>query len=173
MSLTTAQQVRLKIQDIPAVADNTYYGDGTATLHALPHRNITSGTAFVPLGKTAWTATSAMFDASGFVAFSGVVAANSAFRVRYVHSVFSDEEIGHFTTAGGTVNGAALQAVEALMFDSLKRARWMAPDGAQYDDTQAQSMLLQMHRTLGEQAKDEAIAGGAVESWGLEQENWS
>jgi len=172
MTLSTAQQVRLKIQDLPAVANDTYYGDGTATLFLLPHRNLTSGTAYVPIGGTAWTATGAVFDASGYVQFSGILPAGSAFRVQYVHSVFSDEEIGHFTAAGGTVNGAALQAIEALMFDSLKRARWMAPDGTQFDDTQAQGQLLRMYEVLGQQAKEEAIAGGAVESWGMEQENY-
>lgn len=41
MSLTTAQQIRLKIADIPRLADQTYYGDGLASSFALPHNNIT------------------------------------------------------------------------------------------------------------------------------------
>jgi len=171
MALTTAQQVRLKIQDQPLVADATYEGNGTATIHALPHRNLTSATAFVPDGKTAWSATGCTFDASGFVAFSGVIAANSAFRVRYVYSVFSDDEIGHFTAEGGNVNGAALAAIETLMFDSLKRARWMAPDGTQYDDTQAQAQLRHMWDRLHQAAADDAISGGAISSWAMNQEN--
>lgn len=172
MTLTTAQQVRLKIQDAPIIADETYYGNGTAVTFVLPHRNITSATAYVPAGGTAWSATGATFSPSGYVTFSGVISANSAFRVNYVHTTFSDDEINHFITAGGTVNGAALQAVEALMFDSLRRARWMAPDGTQYDDTQAQAMLSRMWEQLQRAAGDEAIAGGSMESWALEQENY-
>jgi hypothetical protein len=176
MALTTAQAVRLRVQDLPTVANETYYGDGTAVLFLLPHRNITSGTAYVPIGKTAWTATGASFDASGYVTFSGIIPANSAFRVQYVHSNFSDDEIGHFTAVGGTVNGAALEAVQTLMFDSLKRARWMSPDGTQHDDTQAQSMLSRMYTQLkaavDETDAEAAAAGGEMQSWALEQENY-
>lgn len=170
MALTTAQQVRLRIQDIPALANDTHYGDGTATLFVLPHANVTSGSAYVPIGGTAWTATGAAFNASGYVQFSGIIPANSAFRLSYVYSTFSDDEINHFTAVGGSVNGAALEAVQALMFDSLKRARWMAPDGSQHDDTQAQGQLMRMYEAFKSDAKDDAIGGGAVESWALNQE---
>lgn len=176
MALTTAQQVRLRIQDIPIVANDTYYGDGTATMFLLPHRNIAGGTAYVPVGKTAWSATGATFDPSGYVVFNSIIPANSAWRAQYVYSTFSDEEIGHFITAGGTVDRAALQAVEALMFDSLRRARWMSPDGTQYDDTQAQAMLSRMYeqfRSAIERADAEnAAAGGEMQSWALRQETY-
>ena len=170
MALTTAQQVRLKIADAPLLADATYHGDGTADSFVLPHSNITSATAYVPLGATAWTATGCTFNASGAVAFSGVISANSAYRVTYTHSTFSDEEIGNFLTAGGaSVNGAALEACEALMFDATKRSRWMAPDGSQFDDTKAQDHLRGMWSALRQGAADEAIAGGSIASYSLTQ----
>ena len=46
MTLTTAQQVRLKIADLPRLADVTYYGDGLASAFLLPHTNLSSGSAF-------------------------------------------------------------------------------------------------------------------------------
>ena len=49
MTLTTAEQVRLRIQDKPIVFDSTFYGDGTATTFALGVTNVTSATAFVPI----------------------------------------------------------------------------------------------------------------------------
>lgn len=172
VTLTTAQHVRLRIQDIPTRIDATYAGDGTAASYALPHRNVTSGSAFVPVGNTAWSATGATFDASGFVSFSGSISANSPFRTVYVHSTFSDEEIDQFLSVGGSVNGASQEAVMALMFDGLKRARWAAPDGSSYDDTAALRTLKDLYDTLRMELEDEAISGGGVESWALEQGNY-
>lgn len=171
MTLTTAQQVRLKVQDPPTLADDAYYGDGMASSFALPHRNVTSGSAFVLGTGGQWSGTGATFNPSGVVVFSGVISASSGFRLNYTHTVFSDDEIGHFTAVGGTVNGAAVEAIEALMFDSLKRARWIAPDGSQYDDTAAQRQLQAMWDRLHAQAADEAISGGGITSWALNQEN--
>jgi hypothetical protein len=168
MVLTTAQQVRLKIQDIPTLVDATYVGDGSASAFLLPHRNITSGSAFV-MGAGTWTSTGATFNASGMVSFSGTISANTAFRTTYVQSVFSDDEIGHFTAVGGSVNGAALEAVHSLMFDSLKRARWMAPDGSQYDDTMAIQQLRDLYSALKTELVGEAIAAGSIQSWSLSQ----
>jgi len=172
MALTTAQQVRLKIQDPPVIADDVYHGDGRRSAYQMPHRNLSSGSAYVYAGPTAWSATGATFDASGFVTFSGAIPENTAFRARYVHTTFSDDEIGHFTAVGGNVLGAAVEAVEALMFDSLKRARWASPDGMSYDDTQAQNMLLRMHEKLQAERADDAVGQGGVQSWALNQENY-
>lgn len=166
MSLTA---LRLRIQDLPTIADATYAGDGTATQFALPQRNLTSASAFVPIGGTAWSATGATFNASGFVEFSGVISANSAWRARYVYSVFSDVEAQGFLDAGGGVNGGALEAVKTLMFDGLKRARWSAPDGTSYDDTAAIKQLRDLYDILKLELAEEATAGGAVESWSLNQ----
>lgn len=171
MPLTIAQQIRLRIQDQPVVADATYYGDGSAAVFNLPHRNLASGTAFVP-GVGGWTSTGCTFDASGFVSFSGVISANSAWRARYVHSTFSDDEIEHFAGVGGSVNGAALEAVQTLMFDGLKRAAWASPDGSEFDDTAAMKLLNDLYAALKDESADGAALGGAIESWSLNQGDW-
>lgn len=168
MALDTGQQVRLKVQDIPTRVDAVYYGDGTANSFAVPHRNLTSGSAYIPVGAS-WSATGATYNATGFVDFATAISANSAFRVVYVHSVFSDEEIGNFTAVGGNVNGAALEAVHALMFDSLKRARWQAPDGASFDDTMVIQALRDLHSALKAELAGDAIAEGSIQGWGLSQ----
>ena len=166
MTLDVLAQTRLRIQDLPTVADLTQHGDGTAVTFALPHRNVVSASAYVPgAGGSSWSATGATFDPTGFVSFSGVISANSAYRVRYVHSTFSDGEVGHFTAVGSGVPGAALEACKVLMFDSLKRASWAAPDGVTYDDTKAQAQLLALHDQLvHEIAANDLVDGGFV-SW--------
>ncbi len=164
MPLNSAQNVRLLIQDQPILADSTYYGDGRASQFLIPHRNLTSASAFVP-GAGGWSSTGATFNASGTVLFGTAISANSAFRLTYVHSTFSDEEIDQFITDGGTVLGAGVQALQSLMFDGLKRARWAAPDGTQYDDTAAMRHLNDLHDRLREELGEEAIAGGGINSW--------
>lgn len=171
MALTTAQQVRLRIQDAPKVFDTTLFGNGTAVSYPIAYSVVTSATAFVPRGATAWSATGATIE-SGYVTFSDNIAANSAFRVRGVYSVFSDDEIGQFTAAGGNVNGAALEAVQTLMFDSLKRASWSAPDGSRYDDTAAMKLLTDMYDRLKVEQEESAAEGGVISSWALNQENY-
>ena len=165
--LSIPDQVRLRVQDLPLVADVTQHGDGTANTFALAHRNAVSATAFVPgAGGTSWSATGATVDPTGFVSFSGVISANSAYRVRYVHSTFSEDEVGQFITAGGgSVPGAALEACRALMFDSLKRASWAAPDGSQYDDTKAQAQLLALHEQLMTEVANAELTDGGFVSW--------
>jgi hypothetical protein len=167
MSLTSAQQVRLGIQDAPKIENKVYYGDGLGTGFNLPHVNITSATAFVS-GIGGWSATGATF-ASGIVAFAKPISANSAFLVNYVHSVFSDDEIDHMLSAGGNVNGARLEAVKTLMFDGLKRAKWQSPDGTQFDDTQAQNLLVKMYEKFEDEQRQDAVGGGTIYSWGANQ----
>jgi hypothetical protein len=162
--LTTAQQVRLRIQDQPKLARDTYTADGAATGFSLPHRNITSASAYV-MNAGAWSATGAMFSVSGEVAFADAISAQSAFQVAYTYSVFSDEEIADFVTAGGGIPGARLEAVQALMFDGLKRSRWMAADGTQFDDTQAMSLLNRMYDQFSKEAENDALLGGGLISW--------
>ena len=172
--LTTAYQVRLRIQDLPRQVDITRHGDGTGTRYHLEHRNITSGTAYVAPGGTAWSATAgSVFNASGFVDLSGVVSANSAVRFVYVHSVFSDNEIGHYTAAGGDIPGAAIQAVRALRFDGLRRASWAAPDGTEYDDTAALTELDRLEKSLRREIEDAAFAAGSIESWSENQADYT
>jgi hypothetical protein len=171
--LTTAQQVRLRIQDLPAVADVTRTFDGSASAFNLEHRNLTSGTAYVPDNNAAWSATGVSFNTSGYVTFSAVGSANSAFRARYVHSVFSDADISHFTAVGGSIPGAAIEAVQALMFDGLKRAKWAAPDGTTYDDTQALDALWKIYSAQKEEIAASETLDGGFESWALGQDtNW-
>ena len=174
MPLTTADQVRLRIQDLEKGFDETYYFDGTATFYNLPFRNIQRVTAFVPIGAgggTAWSATGITTNASGWIVFSGVGSANSAFHVRGTYSVFSDAEISQFTADGGSVIGAALIACETLMFDSLKRARWAAPDGTSYDDTTAQQQLLNIYDKLKAELEASTIGESGFAEWAAE-ENW-
>lgn len=168
--LTSAQQVRLRISDIPTLADLTRAGDGTASSFLLPHRNLTTASAFVPVGGTAWSATGAAFNPSGMVSFSGAVSANSAYRVTYTYSTFSDDEIDHFITAGGNINGASLEAVQNLMFDGLKRARWSSPDGTSHDDTAAIALLKTLYDTLKNEQSQAAAANGEIASWSVNQE---
>lgn len=171
-TLTTAQQVRLRIQDVPAIVDTTLYGDGTADTFSLAQRNQSSGSAFVPNGA-AWAFTGSTFDPTfGSVQFANIVSAGSAFRLRYVYSIFSDDDIGTMITAGGDVVGASIEAVQTLMFDSLKRAVWKAPDGSMYDDTAAQRALKDLYDTLKQQQADIAVGQGGISEWGLNQTNY-
>lgn len=171
--LTSAQAVRLRIRDLPVIADDTYIGDGSGRLFNLPHENISSGSAFVPGANGQWSATAAAFNASGFVEFDGTISANSAWRARYVHSVFSDEDIEHRLTTESGLTRVSLAFVKDLMFDGLKRAKWAAPDGSEYDDTKAIDLLDKLYRALaGEIAEvdsEAAIAGGAIAGWAVTQ----
>ena len=173
MPLTTADQVRLRISDRWRWSEEVRAGDGTASGWKLgqgaPFSNVCSASAFVAVAA-GWSATGAAIDTGlGLVTFSAVISANSAWRAAYQWAVFSDEEVGYFTAVGGDVPGAALEAVRSLMFDSLRRAKWAAPDGTQYDDTAAQKQLLAMEeRLLAEIDRDTGPAGG-IESWSENQ----
>ena len=173
MTLTDIQKVRAKIADPPTVQDFTRYGDGTAVLFMMPHLNLTTASAYVPLGGTAWSATGATFSMSGELTFSDVISANSAYRVHYTQTTFSDDEIQNFLDEGGTILGAALAACESLMFDSLKRSRWMASDGTSYDDTSAQAAVAKLHDVLEAQITQEASTAGGFGSWAFNQSDWS
>lgn len=176
MTLTTAQLVRGRIQDPPQIVDVIQYGDGQASAFAVGDgtlRNLTSASAFVPDASGRWSATGATFNPSGFVTFATVLSASSAYRVRGVYSVFSDAEIGHFTAVGGGVAGAALEAVRWLRFDALRRARWAAPDGSEYDDTAAIVALERLDADLRREIVQEDDAAPGFESWALGQdEEW-
>ena len=172
MPLATADAVRLRIQDQARPAYEVRYGDGITTRFELPHRNITSATGYVQPGGTAWSGTASVtFDVSGFVEFTTIIPNNSAVNFRYVYSVFSDAEISHFTAVGGNVAGAALEAVRALRFDGLRRAKWAASDGTQYDDTAALQALDRLESALRLEAQ-EASSAGDLTSWGERQEEY-
>ena len=176
MTLSTAEQVRLRIQDMPAYADLVFYGDGQRAvfnlqLGAASYRNITSGLGYI-LAAGKWSATGAAFDVTGFVTFLDVISANTAFRTRFVYSTFSDAEIGHFTAVWGSVAGAALEAVNALRFDALKRASWAAPDGSQYDDTRAVQALETLYNDLKAELAQAQVTDGGFASWAEGQNDW-
>lgn len=174
MPLTDLQRTRLKISDAPKWEDVTTYGDGTATVFGLgSHVNITSGSAFVPgAGASAWSATGATFNQSGFVALSSVVSANSAIRFTYVRSVFSDDEVNDFLTVGGTVLGAAIEAVGSLMFDALRCASWAASDGTSYNNTAAQAHARALYDKLQLEINAASTDAGGMSSWSNNQGNY-
>lgn len=172
MTLTIPQQVRLRIQDPYRYGAEELLGDGYNATFKLaqgaPYSTITGASAFMRLAS-AYSGTGATFDqALGVVSFSATISANSAFKVTYQWSVFSDDEIGQFTAVGGSVAGAALEAVKTLQFDSLRRARWAAPDGSQYDDTKAQDTLLKMYELLWKELRESPEGG--IESWSEQQQ---
>lgn len=169
MTWTSANAVRQRIQDPPKYYDNAnMLGDGTANRFMLPHVNIMSASAFVPLNATSWTATGATFNPSGYVDFSGVISALSAFRVSYVYTIFSDEAIGEYISASG-INGAILQCAYDLYFDGFKRAKWRSPDGSEYDDTAALQALDKLIDKLKEEQFEDATQYGGFQSWSLTQ----
>lgn len=173
MPLTIEQDVRLLIQDQPALAAYNLYGDGTASAYLLKHANLTSASAFAPSlgGQTAWVPTAATFNASGMVSFDRGLPNESAYRLTYTYSVFSDEEIDQFLLNGGSRNGAAREAVKVLMFDGVKRARWVAPDGSSYDDTAALEHLRAMYALFTEALTQDSGAEGGVVAWS-ETQGW-
>jgi hypothetical protein len=175
MALTTAQQVRLRIQAPWQRGEEIQYGDGIASGFKLaqgqPYSTIISATASIV--NTGWSATGCTIDESnGYVTFSGVISANSAVRFDYLWSVFSDDEIEYFTAVGGNVPGAALEAVRALMFDGLKRANWQTPDGTRYDDTRAIDLLKALEERLQAEVERADGPAGGFESWSIEQGNY-
>lgn len=171
MALGETARLRSFIQDPRRIADVVTYGDGTAALFTLAHANVQEGTAFVP-GPGGWSATGATFNTTGFVELATAISANSAVRLRYEHSVFSNDEIGEWFTHGGSFNNAARLAILTLQFDGLRRAKWTAPDGTSFDDTAALARLRELYDLLGQEDENAAIAGGAVGSWSLDQEQY-
>lgn len=174
MALTTGQRIRLRIQDAPIRADLTLIGDGTASTFLAPHANLTSASAFVPgAGNSAWSATGFSYSLNGEYSFSGVISANSAYRLTYTHSTFSDDEIDQFLAdGGGGINGAALEALYALAFDAVKRSQWMAPDGSMYNDQNAQTHIRDMIAIVKKELETESTSQGGMISWSVNQGNY-
>lgn len=173
MTLDITAQVRLRINDRWRYQAEDLLGNGYDSAYKLaqgaPYSTITAGSATIRLA-TSHSGTGATFDtALGIVSFSGVISAQSAFRAAYQWAVFSDEEVTQFLSdGGGSVAGASLEAVRTLMFDHLKRARWQAPDGSQYDDTQSRVLLKQMYDML--KAEIDEVPSGGIQSWSEQQQ---
>lgn len=171
MDITAA--VRLRINDKWRYQSEDLLGNGYDATYKLaqgqPYSTITAASATIRLASS-YSATGATFDATlGLVSFSGVISANSAFRAVYQWAVFSDAEVTQFISdGGGSVAGASLEAVRGLMFDHLKRARWSAPDGTQYDDTQASRLLEKMYAML--KAEVDEVPAGGIEAWSEQQQ---
>lgn len=163
MPLTSADYVRQRIQDPLVYEDATYYGDGTANRYKLPHVNLQSGSAWVAPGATAWSATGATFNVTGYVDFANAISAQTAFRVAYVHSVWSDETISGYLSAG--ISGAMLQCAYDLLYDNMKRSRWMAANGAQYDNMQAGQFAKDIISAIKDEMREEATQYGSMASW--------
>lgn len=176
-ALDITAQVRLRVSDRWRYGEEVRGGDGSASGFKLaqgaPFASIQSGSAFVstPAG---WSATGGVtFDTGlGLLTFTNVISANSAWRASYVWALFSDDEITNFITIGGGIPGAALEACRTLMFDSLRRSRWAAPGGSQYDDTKAMDQLQKLYDQLLEELRDNQGTGG-IETWAENQQNWS
>ena len=172
--ISTGQQLRLRIQDPFRYDSEELFGDGTASGFKLrqgaPYSHLSaSATASVPVAA-GWTATGATVDhAQGRVVFGAAISAHSAFQVDYAWSVFSEDELAYFTAEGGGVLGAALLAVQTLMFDAWKRARWASPDGSQYDDSKAMDNLVKLRSALRAEQVDDIGPQGGIESWSEEQ----
>lgn len=172
MALTSAQRVRLKIADTPKAVNVTRYGDGTASVFLMDDKNLINAGAYVPNGAS-WSATACAVDASGQFIFSNVISANSAINFRYQHTVFSDDEIDTFLTDGGTIIGAAVEALGTLMFDAMRCSRWFAADGSSNDNTSAQSHARGMYEILVAELSAEGIASGGFGSWALNQDGFA
>lgn len=177
-ALDITAQVRLRVSDRWRYAEEVRDGNGTAVAFKLaqgaPFASVQSASAYVSVAA-GWSATGATFDTGlGLVTFTNVISAQSAWRASYVWALFSDDEITNFITNNpwGGVAGAALEACRALMFDSLRRAKWAAPGGTQYDDTQAMVQLKALYDQLEAEAQASVNTNG-IESWSENQPNWS
>lgn len=171
----SANQVRFRINDRLRFEQETLIGDGLLASFKLkqgaPFSTLTAATAYLLPSQAS---TGCTFDNDlGRVSFSGAISANSAIQAQYQWSVFSDDEINYMlytAQGGGSIVGVAILCVEVLMFDSLRRAKWAAPDGTQYDDTAAMKQLNDLYKQLHEELR-EAPEGG-IESWSDNQAVW-
>jgi len=178
MALTTAQQVRLRLNDPWRYAQETQYGDGSGSALKLqqgaPYSTIISATASILWSaNSGWSATASTIDAAlGTMVLDGVISAHTAIQMDYQWAVFSDDEIEYFTAAGGDTRGAALMGVRTLMGNAWKRARWAAPDGSQYDDSKAMQNLMRWESALiAERTVEDGPAGSFV-NWAETQADY-
>lgn len=174
MPLDITAQVRSRISDRVRYGEETHAADGLALTFKLgqgaPASTISAASAYVT-AAAGWSATGATFNSDmGTVTFATALGANVAWYTNYQWSIFSQDEITQFLTDGGSVGGAALQALKALMFDGLRRARWAAPDGTTYDDTAAMVLLQKLYDDIFEELRQSPEGG--IQSWTQEQKNY-
>ena len=181
-TLNTADQLRLFIGDRPRFAQETYFGDGTASSFQISGFPLVSGctalggfqpTAFVTGNNpSAWSATGATFDYNfGRVTFSAVPSADSAFQVIYSYANFSDQEIDFLTANYPNTKAMRMAMIDTLMADAYKRTRWSDFRGGQFDDSQTMSNLMKMRDAVWKELTVEQGPIGALISWGQSQEN--
>src|SRR5689334_13204678 len=154
MPLTTAQQVRNRINDPIRYDSETIQADGMNSTFKLrqgsPYSTLVSGTPTAYISAAGgWSATGGVtFDLDlGLVTMPSAPAANLVVNTTYQWSVFSNDQMAIFTAAGA-VPYCALEAVKYLLGDYAKRGRWAAPDGSNYDDTMAFKNLLELRSAL-------------------------
>ena len=173
MTTDITAQVRLRIQDRLKYASEEFLGDGYNATFKLaqgsPYSVVAVPSAQIRL-VSSWTSTGATFDtALGLMSFSGTISANSACKAVYQWTVFSDDDVTTFIQqGGGSVAGASLEAIRALMFDGIKRARWAAPDGSTYDDTAVLSHLQKMYNVFWKEVRESPEGG--IDSWSEQQQ---
>jgi hypothetical protein len=169
MVLSSAQAVRSRVQDVVRLEEKVVLGNGTGSMFWLERENVLSGTAYVVTSQ-GWSATGSTFNSSGYVSLSAPISAASAVRLVYTYSIFSDDEIDHWLTVGGSVPGAAREAARTLMFDSMKRARWVASDGSEYDDSKGMALIRELLDKLDEEIASSSIVDGGIIEWAMTQE---
>lgn len=172
MALTTAQQVRLKIADTPKRVIEVRYGDGMETTFVMRDKNLVTASAYVS-ASIGWSATAATLNPTGAFTFAAPISANTGIKFDYFCTVFSDDEVDNFITVGGTVIGAAIEALGTLMFDAMRCSRWFASDGSSNDNTSSQSHARQMYDLLIQEQANEGTTAGGYGSWALNQDGWT
>lgn len=171
MPLTSAQILRSRIQDVPRLEEKVILGNGTGAMFWLERENVTSGSAFVSTPQ-GWSATGATVNTSGYVTFSASISAASAVRFLYVYSIFSDDEVDHWLSLG-SIPAAAREAARTLMFDSLKRARWVASDGSEYDDSKALGLVRELVQSLDAETESLSLLEGGIVEWAMNQDSYA
>lgn len=184
IATNTAQQLRLRVSDVPRRQIFTVYGDGLSSafeLGTLPGGIVSAQgaggqpTAFVAVGAgggTAWSATGCAFTYfPGIVTFSGVPSAGSAVQAVFWHAVFSESDIDYITGNYGDLNGMTLEVINALMMDASKRVAW-AGGGVSYNESTVFNHLKDMRDTIFSAMTVQQGPQGGFESWADAQQDY-
>ena len=160
---TDVQRVRLKIRDPLTSISRVYQANGTERIQ-LNHDAISYLRVFKNVDG-AWAEQDYALNGNVVVFAS---AQSGEFLMNYLSSAFTDDDLSYFLEVGGSVAGAQVEAVEALLFDAVKRNQWSAGDNS-VDDTSAQKTLLMMYDVFRKQLENDVISGGGIVSWGMRQ----
>lgn len=157
--------MRLRIQDRPRKSLREFEGNASESFYVGP---LAEGLAFETSNiqgftNNAWADLSA---GTGYVHDEGdqyILFNAGPERVRMFLSTtaFSDPELDHYLGEHFNITTAALEVVQTLMYDGIKRHRWSSPDGVSYDDSMANMQLQRIYDMLKrEQMQESAGAGG-------------